>query len=154
MRAPSLLVRDLAVHRPVMAKPGEAIVECARRMLAEHVGCLVIVDSTDGIDLPIGMLTDRDITTEVVAYGLDPKAMTASDVMSHELAVVREDDNLLDAVALMREHVARRLPVIGPNGVLLGVIALDSLLEALAEQLDGIIEVLKARHTREVRARP
>jgi CBS domain-containing protein len=154
MRAPSLLVRDVAVHVPVTAKPDETIVECARRMHAEHVGCLVIVDTVKRMDVPVGMLTDRDITIEVVAFGLDPTAMTAGDVMSEKPAVVREDDDLLDALALMRERGARRLPVIGPNGALVGVIALDNLLEALAEQLDGIIGVLKARHTRELRTRP
>jgi CBS domain-containing protein len=154
MRAPSLLVRDLAVHLPVTARAGETIVECARRMHAEHVGCLVIVDTVKGIDMPVGMLTDRDITIEVVAFGLDPNAMTAGDVMSEKPAVVSEDDDLLDALALMRERGARRLPVTGPNGALVGVIALDNLLEALAEQLDGMIGVLKAQQTRELRTRP
>ena len=50
--------------------------------------------------------------------------------------------------------VLRRLPVTRPDGALIGVIALDNLLEALAEQLDGMIGVLKAQQTRELRTRP
>ena len=154
MRSRTLLVRDVAVQSPVTAVADESIAECAKRMHAEHVGCLVIVEKTDGIQVPVGMLTDRDIAIEVVAFGLDPAVMTAGDVMSEKPAVVEEDDDLLDALALMREHGARRLPVTGADGALVGIIAFDNLLEALAQQVDGMIGVLKAQQTRELRTRP
>jgi CBS domain-containing protein len=154
MRTRTLLVRDVAVHDPVTILPEASITDCAKRMHAEHVGCLIVVEQTDGIQFPIGMLTDRDIALEVVAFGLDPQAMTAGDVMSEKPAVVEEDDDLLDALALMRERGARRLPVARADGALVGVIAFDNLLEALAEQLDGMIGVLKAQQTHELRARP
>ena len=57
MRAPSLLVRDLAVHAPVTVLPNETINACAKRMHEEHVGCLVVVENTDGVGFPVGMLT-------------------------------------------------------------------------------------------------
>jgi hypothetical protein len=44
--------------------------------------------------------------------------------------------------------------VTGPDGALVGVIALDNVLEALAEQVDGMVGVLKAQHTRELHTRP
>jgi len=154
MRAPSLHVRDVAVHAPVTALANDTITDCARRMHAEHVGCLVVVEKADGSQFPVGMLTDRDIAIEVVAFGLDPNALTAGDVMSGKPAVVEEDDDLLDVLARMRERGARRLPVTRPDGALAGVIALDNVLEALAEQLDGMVGVLKAQQTRELRTRP
>jgi CBS domain-containing protein len=154
MRAQTLSVRDVAVHNPATVQPEESITDCAKRMHAEHVGCLIVVEQTDGIAFPIGMLTDRDIAIEVVAFGLDPRAMTAGDVMSEKPAVVEEDDDLLDALALMRERGVRRLPVARADGALIGVIAFDNLLQALAEQLDGMIGVLKAQQTHELRTRP
>lgn len=45
-------------------------------------------------------LTDRDI--EVAAFGLEPGTLTAGDVMAERPAVAEEDDDLLDALALMR----------------------------------------------------
>ncbi len=154
MRAPTLFVKDIAVHTPATALAGDTITACAKRMHAEHVGCLIVVEKNDGSQFPIGMLTDRDITIEVVAFGLDPQALTAGDVMSEKPAVVEEDDDLLDVLARMRERGARRLPVTRPDGALVGVIALDNVLEALGEQLDGMIGVLKAQQTRELRTRP
>jgi|MudIll2142460700_1097286.scaffolds.fasta_scaffold06076_4 CBS domain-containing protein len=154
MRAQSLLVRDVAVHNAVTVLPEESINECAKRMHAEHVGCLIVVEQTDGIQFPIGMLTDRDIAIEVVAFGLDPTAMTAGDVMSERPAVIEEDDDLLDVLALMRERGVRRLPVARADGALVGVIAFDNLLQALGELVDGMIGVLRAQQTRELRTRP
>jgi len=154
MRSQTLLVRDIAVRSPATVAADESIAQCAKRMHAEHVGCLVVVEKADGAQVPVGMLTDRDIAIEVVAFGLDPAVITAGDVMSEKPAVVEEDDDLLDALALMREHGSRRLPVTGSDGALVGIIAFDNLLEALAQQLDGMIGVLKAQQTRELRTRP
>jgi len=108
MRAPTLLVKDIAVHTPATALANETITTCAKRMHAEHVGCLIVVEKDDGSQFPIGMLTDRDIAIEVVAFGLDPNALTAGDVMSEKPAVVEEDDDLLDVLARRAATVTLR----------------------------------------------
>ena len=154
MRSLSLKIRDVAVHEPVTARPTESIASCARRMHDEHVGCLVVVEDNDGEAFPVGVLTDRDIAIEVVAFGLDPAALTAGDVMSERPAVVEEDDDLLDALAHMRERGVRRLPVVRPDGALSGMLALDNLLETLGEEIDGVLGVMRAQRTKELRNRP
>ena len=154
MRSSSLKIRDVAVHEPVTARPTESIGACARRMHDEHVGCLVVVEDNDGDAFPVGVLTDRDIAIEVVAFGLDAASITAGDVMSERPAVVEEDDDLLDALAHMRERGVRRLPVVRPDGALSGMLALDNLLEALGEEIDGVLGVMRAQRTKELRTRP
>ena len=154
MRSQSLKIRDVAVHEPVTARPTDSIGTCARRMHDEHVGCLVIVEDNDGEEFPVGILTDRDIAIEVVAFGLDPATMTAGDVMSEKPVLVEEDDDLLDALARMRERGVRRLPVVRPDGGLSGMLALDNLLEALGEEFDGVLGVMRAQRTKELRTRP
>lgn len=154
MRSQSLRIRDVAVHTPVTALPTESVGACARRMHDEHVGCLVVVEENDGSQFPVGMITDRDIAIEVVAFGLDPMAITAGDVMSEKPVVVEEDDDLLDALAHMRERGVRRLPVVRPDGALSGMLAFDNVLEAIGEELDGVLGVMRAQRTKELRTRP
>jgi signal-transduction protein with cAMP-binding, CBS, and nucleotidyltransferase domain len=154
MRSQSLRIKDVAVHEPVTARVDESVGTCARRMHDEHVGCLVVVERSDGSDFPVGMLTDRDIAIEVVAFGLDPATLTAGDVMTEKPATVDEDDDLLGALAHMRERGVRRLPVVRPDGALTGMLALDNLLEALGEEIDGVVGVMRAQRTRELRSRP
>jgi CBS domain-containing protein len=154
MRSQSLRIKDVAVHEPVTARVDESVGTCARRMHDEHVGCLVVVERNDGSEFPVGMLTDRDIAIEFVAFGLDPATLTAGDVMTEKPATVDEDDDLLGELAHMRERGVRRLPVVRPDGALSGMLALDNLLEALGEEIDGVVGVMRAQRTRELRSRP
>jgi CBS domain-containing protein len=118
-------------------------------MRSEHVGCLVV--AVEG--RPLGVVTDRDIVIEAVAVQLDPATLTAGDVMSQPPATVRESDDLFDALALMRERGVRRLPVLDGSGKLSGLLAVDNVLEVLAEQVDSVVRVVKAEQTKETALR-
>jgi len=146
-------VRDLSAHEVVTVTPSTTVAECAQIMRAQHVGSVVVINDKGERDDPRGIVTDRDIVIETVAVGLDPKTLTAGDVMTSPLATVRESDDILDALARMREHGVRRLPVLDDDGHLAGIIAVDNLLEALAEQLDAVVRVIKAEQTREAATR-
>lgn len=153
MRARTVTVRDLAAHEVVTVTPTTTLVECAQIMRAQHVGSVVVIDDQGQRDDPRGIVTDRDIVMEAVAVGLDPSTLTAGDVMTTPLAVVRDSDDILDALARMRERGIRRLAVLDEAGHLSGIVTVDNLLEALAEQFDAIVRVLKAEQTRETATR-
>jgi len=153
MRARTVTVRDLAAHEVVTVTPTTTLIECAQIMRAQHVGSVVVIDDQGQRDDPRGIVTDRDIVIEAVAVGLDPSTLTAGDVMTTPLAVVRDSDDILDALARMRERGVRRLPVLDDSGHLSGIVTVDNLLEALAEQFDAIVRVLKAEQTRETATR-
>jgi CBS domain-containing protein len=81
------------------------------------------------------------------------RPLTAADVMTAPLATVREMDDILDALAAMRGHGVRRLPVVNADGALRGIVAIDNLLEAMAEQLDAVVGVIKAGQSKETTLR-
>jgi CBS domain-containing protein len=153
MRARTVTVRDLAAHEVVTVTPTTTLAECAQIMRAQHVGSVVVIDDQGQRDNPRGIVTDRDIVLEAVAVGLDPTTLTAGDVMTTPLATVRDGDDILDALARMREHGVRRLPVLDDAGHLSGIVAVDNLLETMAEELDAVVRVLKAEQTRETATR-
>jgi CBS domain-containing protein len=94
------------------------VVEAARLMREEHVGSLPITDDEE----LVGMITDRDITTRVVAESADLKMTSVGDVSSRDLISVEPDDDLEEAVQLMANHQVRRLPVV-EDGRLVGIVA-------------------------------
>jgi CBS domain-containing protein len=122
-------------------------------MRNQHVGSVIVIDVKGRRENPVGIVTDRDIVIEAVAVDLDPTTLTAGDVMTTPLATVSENDDILDALARMRERGVRRLPVVTDGGELAGIIAVDNLLEALAEQLDAVVRVIKAEQTKETALR-
>ena len=126
----------------------------ARLMRENHVGSLVVVDETAGKPIVVGMLTDRDIVTSVLASDLDCSTLTVEDVMSTDVVTVREDDSLIDVMQIMRRKGVRRVPVVGAEGELLGLVTLDDLLEILAQELGLLVSAIETEAQRERRLRP
>ena len=149
----ALTASDLCTRATVFAPRAMAIDEAARLMREQHVGCLVVADDMKVGRVPVGMLTDRDIVTAIVAKGLDPQRLRVEDVMSAEPAVAHADDSVLDVLAAMRRKGARRLPVVDAQGVLFGVLALYDVLEVVAEQLNAVVQAMSSGRPRELRAR-
>ena len=74
--------------------------------------------------------------------------------MTSPVGTVYEDDDVIDALARMREHGVRRLPVTNPAGDLVGIVALDDVLSLIAEQLVAAVDVWSAERTKEGATRP
>ena len=150
MRTRSLKVIDMAVHKEAVITPEKSITESARQMRVEHVGSLVVVDQ-DG--KPIGMLTDRDITIEGVARGVDVDQTTVRDLMTAPVVTATESEGMVTALARMREFGIRRLPIIDSEGKLVGVVTNSNLIKELSELLDGLVRNISSSKTREVALR-
>lgn len=121
----------------------------AQLMRENHVGCLVVVDEVGGKRVVVGMLTDRDIVTAVVAADLAPSALRVGDVMTTDLVTTREDDSLIDLMRIMRRKGVRRMPVVGQQDELLGIVTLDDVLAILAEELNLLVAAIDSEGKRE-----
>jgi CBS domain-containing protein len=114
-------------------QPTQSIAEAAEAMRDRHVGALVVVQE----DLrPVGLLTDRDIVTRVVAVRKDATATTVSDVMSAKPVVARVEDSLDRTLFAMRQEGVRRLPIVDGQGRVVGLVSLDDVLVLLSAELD------------------
>jgi CBS domain-containing protein len=111
-------VRDAMTDDPRSIGKSVSVVEAARLMREQDIGSLPI---TDGDQL-VGMITDRDITTRVVADAADLQGTSVADVCSGELISVEPDNDLDEALRLMARHQVRRLPVV-ESGRLVGIVA-------------------------------
>ncbi|MCG5030190.1 CBS domain-containing protein [Mesosutterella sp. OilRF-GAM-744-9] len=151
MRARSMKVIDLAVHHVETITAQVSIRECAKAMRSHHVGSLVVVNEKNE---PTGMITDRDVAIEVVATGRDADATSVGEVMSSPAVVTKGEENIIDALARMREFGIRRLPVVDGEGKLVGVVTNSNMLEELSMMLDSIVRDIKSSKTREIAERP
>lgn len=126
------------------------LLDAARLMRAEHVGCLVVVeDGVAGRRTVVGLLTDRDIVTAVVAPDLDLHTLRVGDVMSADPVTVGEDDSLIDLMRAMRAKGVRRIPVVGAQGELIGIATLDDVLAILSEELSLLVAAIEHEGQRE-----
>src|SRR5512134_3724909 len=150
----SLTAGEVCNRQVAVAHKSMPLNDAARLMRARHVGSLVAVEESGAGDVVVGMLTDRDIVTAVVAKDMDAATLRVDDVMTRDVVTAREGDSVLDVLVEMRRKAVRRVPVVGPNGELIGLIAADDLLGFISEELRTLVQALVAQPRMERQARP
>jgi CBS domain-containing protein len=146
-------VEDICTHVVTRINATAPLTEAAALMRESNVGTVVVVEGSNGERSPIGMLTDRDIVVSVLAAGLSMDTLTVGDVMSKPVYCCSGSQDVFDAIAIMREHGIRRLPVLNIQGSLAGIIAADDIWTALAIQLSSLGEAMTREHVREMSRR-
>lgn len=135
-------VGEFCNREVVIAQRDAGILELSQLMRTHHVGDIVIVDvSGEGQNIPVGIITDRDIVVELIACQVPFDTVTAGDIMSHELVTAGVRDGMWDALQHMRQKGVRRIIVVNEQGGLEGILTVDDLLELLAEELTSLAKV-------------
>ncbi len=145
---------EVCTRNVTYAYKSMAVNEAARLMREQHVGSLVVVEETEQGRIAVGMLTDRDIVTSIVAKDIDARMVRVEDAMSGDLVTVREQDSTTDVLGLMRRKGVRRIPVVDGKGALVGLVALDDLLELVADELRLVVQAIEVGRKREPVMRP
>lgn len=104
-------VRTLISRQPVCASLETSVHQSAQLMTEQSVSSLVILDGNEAGALMVGILTDRDLRTRVLAVGLDT-ATPISQVMSPEPITIQADDSVFEAMLSMLRHNIHYLPVV------------------------------------------
>lgn len=126
----------------VVAAANEPVRDAIARMREYHVGTVVAVEEPDGMCVPVGILTDRDITLASADRHVDLEKLCVGDLMSVDLAVAKESDDVLDVVELMKERGVRRVPIVNARGGLVGILSVDDVLEVFAAQLSDLAHII------------
>lgn len=149
-----MTVGEFCNREVVIAGRETTIVEAAKLMRKYHVGDLVVVDRREEMNIPVGIITDRDIVVEIIAGEIGLDSACTGDVMSFELATTKEHDGILEALQKMRGLGIRRMPVVNDRGGLEGILAVDDILELLAEELSLLASAATHGQAKEKKLRP
>ena len=117
-------IRDIIQGKtPDTVGPGATVLEAARKMTGAKVGALAVIEN----ERLVGIFSERDLMTRVVAQGLDPATTRVGDVMTQDLVVAEADDTLEACLSRMKQLHARHLPVVSQNK-LVGMLSVRNLL--------------------------
>ncbi|HVT28237.1 MAG TPA: CBS domain-containing protein [Lacipirellulaceae bacterium] len=133
-------VGRICVREVDTAKADELVVIVAEQMHQQAVGTLVVVNKASQV---VGILTDRDLVSRVLATGKRPTETAVRDVMTVAPKTVGMETPIKTALLIMRSGRFRRLPVVDASGRLLGLVTLDDVLMLLAEEFTQIGRLLK-----------
>ena len=97
-------------HKHVVRVPPQASVrEAACVMTRESCGSVLVMEPPDTM---LGILTERDLMTRVIAKGVDPESTPVRDVMTPQPICVPPETRVSDALVIMLEKGFRHLPIV------------------------------------------
>lgn len=136
-------------HREIVCVAGQASArKAAEVMRKHHVGALAVTDPQDAAHV-MGVLTDRDIVVDALAQGKSVDECTAASLCHPQLVGVPITATLQEAIAHMLQHGVRRLFVANADGSLSGLISIDDLVEAIAQEVGDLSRLLRVNVERE-----
>jgi CBS domain-containing protein len=101
--------REIMTEGSEFLKEDATVADAASLLAKSSIGAVPVCDTSGHLQ---GVLSDRDIVTEVVAAGKDPKNVKVIDLIHGEAVTIGADDSVDEAISTMRKHKVRRLPVI------------------------------------------
>jgi CBS domain-containing protein len=78
---------------------------------------------------------------------------TCGDLLTRELVTVHEDQGILESIHKMRINGIRRMPVIDREGGLVGIIAVDDLIQLLSREMNELAKLISREQAREVKSK-
>lgn len=142
-------VGDVCTRRVIIVEANETVHEAARLMRQHHVGDVVVVERQGSKNMPVGILTDRDIVVELLAEDINLNSVSIGDAMSFELLTAKESDPLSETLKRLSRKCVRRVPVVADDGSLAGILSADDLLEVFAEMLHDLTNLVCREQSRE-----
>ncbi|MEM1551953.1 MAG: CBS domain-containing protein [Candidatus Bathyarchaeia archaeon] len=131
-----MLVKDV-MSSPVITVEEDATANRVAELMDKHgLGC-IIVTSKEG--KPIGIITERDLVTRVLAKNVKPDALKAKDVMTTPLITIEPDETISEAARKMSRLNIRRLGVVY-KGQLIGILSSKDILAVMPELIETIQE--------------
>ena len=143
-------VRDVMRTDPVTVQQGTPAQEIARLMSHHRVSAVPVIT---GVSKVVGVVSEADLlqseTDHQSPVGPSHSGDTAADLMTAPAITIRPDAPLAAAARLMQEHQIRLLPVVTPDGILLGVVSRRNLLsiflrpdKEIAREVSGVLSDL------------
>lgn len=118
--------REIMTSNPCCCSSSDSVHEVARIMRDNDCGSVPVVDPSGCV---VGTVTDRDLTTRVLAAGKGSDARVA-DAMTANPCCCDVDSDVRDVERTMAQHRVRRVPIVDASGRLAGIIAQADLARA------------------------
>ena len=148
-------VADVMTRDPILAQPEMPLSDAIKILAERRISGLPVVDENGKL---VGVISETDLMwresgitpppyimlLDSVIYLENPgryerelhKALgqTVGEVMSRDPVTTKPDKSLPDAARMMHERSVHRLPVLDPNGKVIGILTRGDVVRAMADQ--------------------
>jgi CBS domain-containing protein len=136
-----ILVSDIMTREPMVIKPDANLLECAKKMVQNKTGSLLLVDKKR----LVGLISRHDILWALIKQSKEELSKTqAIDISPKKIAITKPSATLDEALKKMKDSKFERLPVV-ENNELVGIITVKDILSFHPELYPEIEEFAKIR---------
>jgi CBS domain-containing protein len=125
-----ILVKEIMSKPVYTIEANKTVKDAAQLRRKIRRGFLIVVKNKK----PVGVVSDSDIISKIVAENKLPSKVKVSEIMSRPLITVSPDESIFDAAEKMKKSNIHRLPVV-KNGKVVGVISLSDIARASPEMI-------------------
>jgi CBS domain-containing protein len=130
-----LKIEEIMSREVITITPEAKMEEAARRMGERHIGSLIVVKYAT----PVGIVTERELLSSVLALGRSPKRVKVEEVMSYPLVTICSTATIKEAAQTMIKWKGRL--VVFECGNLVGIITASDLIRSMPEAPETAIKV-------------
>ena len=127
--------QSMSQRHVVSLGPQASVWDAACVMTRANCGSVLIIDTPGTL---LGIVTERDLMTRVLAKALNPEKTTVTEIMTKSPFCVAPEILVSDAVLIMIERGFRHLPIVGPGSKILGVF---SVRDALPREIGNAVSL-------------
>lgn len=124
-------------QKPIVIYADDAVRDAAKLMKEKSTGSILVAESYSERNDPIGILTEWDILSKVVAAGKDPSKTRVREVMSYPVRKIEANAQVSDALRIMINDGIRRLAVM-QDGMFLGTITQSQMMSSRVRAASGL----------------
>jgi len=129
------MANELMSKDVVTITPETSLNEASRIMGEKHIGSLVVVK----YKTPVGIITERDLLSKVLAYGLFLREGKVEDIMSYPLNGVSYNAKIKEVAKMMISQKGRL--AVFDSGMLVGIITASDLIKSLPDVPETEVKV-------------
>ena len=129
--------QSMAQRHVVSVAPTATVYAAACVMTRANSSSVLVIDSTNTL---LGIVTERDLMTRVIAKVVDPAKATVADIMTRGPHCVVPETKVADAVLIMIERGFRHLPVVTEANKIMGVFSVRDAMPREVQAAEGLAE--------------
>jgi len=129
--------QSMAQRHVVSVVPTATVYSAACVMTRANCGSVLVIDTSNTL---LGIVTERDLMTRLVAKSLDPATITVAEIMTRGPLCVVPETKVADAVLIMIERGFRHLPVVTDSNKILGVFSVRDALPREVQTAQSLAE--------------
>jgi CBS domain-containing protein len=133
-------VGDAMTMNPITIPSSKTLRDAAKTMSKEHVGSLLVTEENK----IIGIVTERDIVKKAVAVLGNPAQKKVKEVMATDLVTTTPEEDIFEAIRIMRDYNFRHLPV-KHDGKIVGLVTLKDILKIEPDLYEIMVEKIQLR---------